>query len=84
MAVDSSTAERAIVALLVVLADQAEEELFQIVFMIAVAQFFQRSLGQDAAAVHDGDAIAEFFGFAHDVGRKDDALALVAQLGHGA
>ena len=65
----------------VVSRDQPEEQLFQVVLAVPLAQFGERAFGQDVAAVHDRDPVAEPLGLAHDVRREDDALALVAQLG---
>ena len=48
-----------------------------------LAQLGQRAFGQDVAAVQDGKAVAEPLGLAHDVRAEQDALALVAELGHG-
>ena len=64
--------------LLIVLGDQAEEELFQVGFFMLPCQIFERAFGQNVAAVQDGNLVAQTFGFAHDVCREDDALALVA------
>ena len=66
----------------VVLANQLEEQFFQVALVVAVAQLLERAFGQDMAAMHNGDPVAELFGLAHDVRGKNDALAIVAQLGN--
>ncbi len=47
--------------------NQLEEEFFQVAFFLLVAEFVERAFGEDVAAVHDRDAVAEAFGLAHDV-----------------
>ncbi len=52
---------------LVMSRNQLEEEFFQVAFFVLVAEFVERAFGEDVAAVHDGDAVAEALGLAHDV-----------------
>ena len=63
--------------------NQLEEQFLQIVFVMAFADFFERAFGEDPAAMQNGDLVAKFLGLAHDVRGKNDALALIAQFGHG-
>ncbi len=67
---------------IVVLRDQLKEQLLQVPLVMPVAQLLQRPFGQDLSAVQDGDPVAEPLRLAHDVRGEDDALAVIAQLGH--
>ena len=67
---------------LVVPRNQLKEEFFEVPLMVPVAQVLQRPLGEDLPAVQDRQAVAELLRLAHDVRGENDALAVVAQLGH--
>jgi hypothetical protein len=61
--------------------EQLEKELLEIMFMMPFAKFAKRTFVQDLTAMDDRDAVAEFFDLAHDMRRKNHALAQVAQFG---
>jgi hypothetical protein len=42
-------------------------------------QFGGRALGDDPAAIDDGDAVAEHLGLVHVVGREQDRAAVLAE-----
>src|SRR3990172_2799938 len=70
------------------LVDQRKEYLLQVRLDVSLFQLIEGPAGENVPFVDDGDAIAELFGFAHDVRREDDALAVLAEgrdvLLHGA
>lgn len=62
--------------------DQPKEQLFQILFLVSLAKFIERSGIQHFAAVDDRHAVANLFDFAEVVCRVDHALAAFAQRLH--
>src|SRR3954447_7497508 len=69
--------------LALLLANQLKKQLLQIALLMLVAKLLERPLGQNVPAVHDRNPIAKALRLAHDVRRKQNALPLIAQLGHG-
>src|SRR4051812_23580692 len=63
----------------VAFADQLKKQLLQVGFAVHLSQLGEAPTGQDGTAVHDRDAVAELFGLVHVVGRKQDALARLAE-----
>ena len=61
--------------------DQVEEQLLQVGLAEPVEQLARLPLGLDPPLVDDRHPRAELLDLVHRVGREDDRLALVAQLG---
>jgi len=60
--------------------DDFDEDLFEILFAIAISEFGERAFGKELAGLDDADHIAEFFDFGHDVGGENDGFAALATL----
>jgi hypothetical protein len=60
--------------------DDLDENLLEVVFVVAIAKFGERTFGEELAGLDDADDVAELFDFAHDVGGEDDGLAALAAL----
>src|SRR4051812_36445539 len=63
--------------------DEMQKNVFQIVLAGRIAQVGNRIAGQYASAVNDSDPVAQLFGFAHNVRRKNDRLAFISKLTDG-
>ena len=64
---------------LVMSRNQLKKQFLEIVLLMLFTERFQRSFGQNLAAMDDRNPIAKFFYFAHDMRRKNDAFSLLAQ-----
>src|SRR5260370_36639943 len=64
----------------VVRSDDLDEYFLEFVFGVFIAELCESAFGEELAGLDDADGVAEFFHFGHDVGGKDDGLAVVAAL----
>src|SRR6267143_2586750 len=62
----------------VVRRDDLYENFFEFVLGEFVAELAKGAFDKEFSGLNDADGVAEFFDFAHDVGGKDDRLAVVA------
>ena len=63
--------------------NQLEEQFLQVALVVlAPAISSKRAFGEDLPAMDDRQAVAELLRLAHDVRGEEDALAVIAQLGH--
>src|SRR4051794_12430190 len=62
--------------------DHLEEGLAEVLRAGSLAEFLGGADAQDAAAGHDGDAVADLLGLPEHVRGEDDALARVGEAPH--
>src|SRR6267378_8710111 len=60
--------------------DNFDEDFFEIVFGIFIAELREGAFGEELAVLNDADDVAELFDFGHDMGGEDDGFAEVAAL----
>src|SRR5260370_2399706 len=61
--------------------DDFDDDFFEIMFCVFCLEFGESAFGEELAVVDDADGVAEPLHFAHDMGGKDDGLALGTAVG---
>lgn len=65
--------------LCIVLANEIEEQLFNIRLLMFGYYLSTMTISQNCATVNDGNALTELLHFTHDMSGVDDAFALITQ-----
>src|SRR4029077_13760553 len=60
--------------------DDFDKDFLEVVLGVLVAELPEGAFNQEFAGLNDANGVAELFDFAHDVGGKNDGLAVVAAL----
>jgi len=60
--------------------DDFDEDFFEIVFAVFVAELGQGTFNEEFAGLDDANGVAELFDFGHDVGGEDYGFSVVAAL----
>src|SRR6266852_5983981 len=55
-----------------------DEDFLEVTLGISIAELREGAFDEQLAGLDDADGVAELFDFAHDVGGKDDSLAVIA------